>query len=78
MINLDAHYPSYTQFNPEVPVWCVTPHEGRVIHRFLILRLSAHRAGIWRFSACHLRIGIRYPENGGRLYGWIFRKEPKP
>ncbi|MEK3721599.1 hypothetical protein [Paenibacillus sp. FSL H8-0034] len=34
MINLDAHFPSYTQFNPEVPVWCVTPHEGRVIHRF--------------------------------------------
>ncbi len=32
--DLSAHSPRYTSFEPSVPVWCVTPNEGRVIHRF--------------------------------------------
>jgi Tol biopolymer transport system component len=27
-------FPRYTDFGPKVPVWCVTPNEGRCIHRF--------------------------------------------
>lgn len=26
--------PRYTDFDPQIPVWCVTPGEGRCIHRF--------------------------------------------
>ncbi|MCT7985712.1 hypothetical protein NG796_20780 [Laspinema sp. A4] len=33
-LDLSAHFPQYTQFNPLVPVWCVTPDTGGVIHRF--------------------------------------------
>lgn len=33
-IHLSDRFPQYTKFNPEVPVWCVTPGEGRTIHRF--------------------------------------------
>jgi hypothetical protein len=32
--SLDANFPRYTQFEPRVPVWCITPKLGRVIHRF--------------------------------------------
>ncbi|MBI1337222.1 MAG: hypothetical protein GC164_09705 [Phycisphaera sp.] len=31
---LDRAFPRYTRFDPAVPVWCVTPHEGRIFHRF--------------------------------------------
>ena len=31
---LDQNFPRYEAFEPAVPVWCVTPHVGRVIHRF--------------------------------------------
>jgi len=31
---ISERFPKYEQFDPLVPVWCVTPHEGRVIHRF--------------------------------------------
>ncbi|MCL1909348.1 MAG: hypothetical protein FWG05_00260 [Kiritimatiellaeota bacterium] len=31
---LDKHFPRYTNFDPKVPVWCITPGEGRAIHRF--------------------------------------------
>ena len=27
-------FPRYTDYDPQVPVWCVTPNEGRAIHRF--------------------------------------------
>ncbi|OPZ83232.1 MAG: hypothetical protein BWY76_02372 [bacterium ADurb.Bin429] len=33
-MELCHHFPRYNLFNPLAPVWCVTPHEGRVIHRF--------------------------------------------
>ena len=33
-MNVSGKYPSYNQFDPKVPVWCVTPDEGRTIHRF--------------------------------------------
>lgn len=32
--DLSAHFPQYTEFNPLVPVWCVTPKRRGVIHRF--------------------------------------------
>lgn len=32
--DLSVHFPQYTQFNPLVPVWCVTPDTGGAIHRF--------------------------------------------
>lgn len=32
--DLAAHFPRYTGFEPVVPVWCVTPNRGAVIHRF--------------------------------------------
>ena len=31
---LDRHFPRYTEHDPEVPVWCLTPNEGRCLHRF--------------------------------------------
>ena len=30
----DAIFPRYTGFDPDVPVWCVTPDTDRVFHRF--------------------------------------------
>lgn len=27
-------FPRYTKYDPKVPVYCVTPNEGRVLHRF--------------------------------------------
>lgn len=32
--DLDRHFPRYTEYQPHVPVWCVTPNAGRAIHRF--------------------------------------------
>lgn len=31
---LDAHFPRYREFDPAVPVWCVTPERDGCIHRF--------------------------------------------
>jgi len=33
-LDLSAHFPYYKEFDPIVPVWCVTPNSGRIIHRF--------------------------------------------
>ena len=32
-VNL-SRFPVCREGNPRLPIWCVTPHEGRVIHRF--------------------------------------------
>lgn len=32
--DFDQHFPRYTAYDPEVPVWCVTPDIDRCIHRF--------------------------------------------
>ena len=32
--DFDALFPRYTEFDPKVPVWNVTPDMNRVIHRF--------------------------------------------
>ena len=32
--NLSRLFPRYTDFDPLVPTWCVTPNLGRTIHRF--------------------------------------------
>lgn len=34
MDGLSQSFPKCTDRNPEIPILCVTPHEGRVIHRF--------------------------------------------
>ena len=34
MSSISDRFPRYTRFDPRVPVWCVTPDEGRAIHRF--------------------------------------------
>lgn len=31
---ISDRFPRYEQFDPQVPVWCVTPTTGRTIHRF--------------------------------------------
>ncbi len=33
---LDQHFPRYHDFDPKVPIWCLTPHEGRCLHRFFV------------------------------------------
>ena len=33
-VNICDKFPKYVRHDPAVPVWCVTPGEGRVIHRF--------------------------------------------
>ena len=32
--HLDSVFPRYTDFDPKVPIWCVTPDLDRCIHRF--------------------------------------------
>jgi len=32
--DLSYRFPRYTEYDPAVPVWCVTPGEGRAFHRF--------------------------------------------
>jgi Periplasmic component of the Tol biopolymer transport system len=32
--DLDRHFPRYTLHDPQVPVWCLTPHAGHCTHRF--------------------------------------------
>lgn len=34
MMKLSNHFPCYTEYDPLVPVYCVTPEIGRTIHRF--------------------------------------------
>lgn len=34
MLPNDRHFPRYTLFDPDVPVWCLTPGRGGAIHRF--------------------------------------------
>ena len=34
MIEVSDVFPKYTQYDPQVPVYCVTPDEGRCLHRF--------------------------------------------
>jgi len=31
---ISGRFPPYTAFHPAVPVWCITPGEGGIIHRF--------------------------------------------
>ncbi len=33
-MEISDRFPRYTEFDPAVPVWCITPNEGRCIHRF--------------------------------------------
>jgi len=32
--SLDSRFPRYTDFDPLVPVWCITPNAGATMHRF--------------------------------------------
>ena len=31
---LDQHFPRYTEHDPAVPIWCLTPGQGGCLHRF--------------------------------------------
>ncbi len=33
-MKISSNFPRYTEWEPQVPVWCVTPGEGRCFHRF--------------------------------------------
>ena len=33
-MKIHPSFPRYTDFDPTIPVWCLTPNEGRCIHRF--------------------------------------------
>jgi len=33
-MQIHSGFPRYTEHDPQVPVWCVTPNEGRCLHRF--------------------------------------------
>ncbi|MEO6847807.1 MAG: hypothetical protein ABI443_09570 [Chthoniobacterales bacterium] len=33
-INFDRHFPRFESDRQQVPIWCLTPHEGRCTHRF--------------------------------------------
>ena len=33
-MKISSRFPRYREFDPAVPVWCVTPGEGRCLHRF--------------------------------------------
>ncbi|QQE11991.1 hypothetical protein JD969_00510 [Planctomycetota bacterium] len=33
-LDLDQHFPRYTDYSPELPVWCLTPNVGRCTIRF--------------------------------------------
>ena len=33
-MNLDAHFPRYREFQPKIPVWCLTPEISGCFHRF--------------------------------------------
>ncbi|MEM1213319.1 MAG: hypothetical protein AAGI68_13605 [Planctomycetota bacterium] len=34
MVQIHPNFPRYTEFDPKIPVWCVTPDLPRCIHRF--------------------------------------------
>ena len=33
-MRISDRFPRYTDLDPKVPAWCVTPNEGRIFHRF--------------------------------------------
>jgi len=33
-MDISSNFPKYTEYSPEVPVWCVTPDRGGAFHRF--------------------------------------------
>jgi len=50
--DLGAHFPRYTEFDPLVPVWCITPDSPRTIHRFFDtspISPSGRYVGLTRF-----------------------------
>jgi hypothetical protein len=59
---LDAHFPRYTDFDPAVPTWCVTPDLDRCMHRFHLsspFSPSGRYLGLTRLSR-----EDRYPDPG--------------
>lgn len=59
---LDRHFPRFRENDPQVPVWCLTPGEGRTMHRFFDtspLSPSGRFGAFLRFPQ-----ESRYPEPG--------------
>ena len=53
-VPLSDRFPRYTDFDPAVPVWCITPGTGRAIHRFFDtspISPSGRYAALTRFLA---------------------------
>jgi len=51
-VHISDRFPRYTRFDPKVPVWCVTPGEGRTMHRFFDtspISPSGRYVGLTRF-----------------------------
>ena len=57
-----SFFPRYTEFEPSVPVWCLTPREGRCFHRFFD---TSPLSQSQRFLAClRLPSETSYPVPG--------------
>jgi hypothetical protein len=64
-------FPRYREYNPKVPVWCVTLNEGRIIHRFF--DTSPFSPSDRYLALFRMPIEDRNPNPGklGKLFLWI-------
>ncbi len=63
-MKISPHFPRYEQFDPSVPVWCLTPNQGRCLHRFFD---TSPLSPSGRFLAClRLPFEHRLPRVGER------------
>lgn len=46
-------FSKYTEYDPAIPVWCVTPNAGGQFTGFLTHHHSVLRAVIWLYFVCH-------------------------
>jgi len=72
-MNLDAHFPRYTTFDPLVPVWCVTPQLDRCFHRFFDtspISPSGRYLAVFRMPS-----EDKFPESGAKGEVWIIDLE---
>ncbi len=61
---INPSFPRYTDFDPAMPVWCLTPNEGRCIHRFFDtspISPSGRYAAVFRLPDEHKHTGAGVP-----------------
>ncbi|MBT3375787.1 MAG: hypothetical protein HOJ57_39635 [Lentisphaerae bacterium] len=59
-MRINTAFPRYTGFAPAMPVWCLTPNEGRCIHRFFDtspISPSGRYAAVFRLPNEHHHVG---------------------